>query len=243
MELQGQVALITGAGRGIGKETAQLLAKQGAAIAVCALEEQQCIDVAMDIASKYGVKTMALTCDITDYAQVQQAVAKVKRHFGKIDLLINNAGGMLLKPFTEMSVEEWQWMQRINVDGAFYMCKEVVPHMIAAQSGCIINISSIWGTKGGPNRSAYITSKHAVIGFTKALGEELKPHRIRVNAVCPGPTNTQMTDDLGAGFNKDGWLEPIDIAHVIANLAMPQSRAVTATAVEAFGYGAPVGLS
>ena len=108
------------------------------------------------------------------------------------------------------------------------------------KDGVIINISSIWGTKGGPDRSAYITSKYAVLGFTKALGEELKPYRVRVNAVCPGPVDTKMTDDLGPNVNKEGWLKPIDIANIIVDLCLPKSVAVTATAIEAFGSGRPV---
>ena len=83
---------------------------------------------------------------------------------------------------------------------------QIVPSMKQRHDGTIINISSIWGTKGGPNRSAYISSKHAVIGFSKALGEELKPYGVRVNAVCPGPVDTKMTDELGADINKTGWL-------------------------------------
>jgi NAD(P)-dependent dehydrogenase (short-subunit alcohol dehydrogenase family) len=112
--------------------------------------------------------------------------------------------------------------------------------MIEKRHGVIINLSSIWGTKGGPDRSAYIASKYACLGFSKALGEELKPYKIRVNAVCPGPVNTKMMDDFDV--NKDNWLHPLDLAHVIVDLCLPKSSAITATAIEAFGYGRPVNL-
>lgn len=243
MELLGKVALVTGGGRGIGKESALLLASKGAKVAVCARNEQECAEVQQLIETKYNVPSIGIKCDVSDYTQVQEAVAVVAKELGPIDILINNAGAMALKPFTETTPDEWIKMHDINVHGPYYFCYETVPSMTERRTGSIINISSIWGTKGGPNRSAYISSKHAVIGFSKALGEELKPYGIRVNAVCPGPVDTQMTNDLGANLNKDGWLDAIDIANVIVDLVLPKSRAITATSVEAFGFGAPVGLA
>ena len=159
---------------------------------------------------------------------------------GSVDILVNNAGTMLLKPFDETTIEEWDFVQNINSRAPFLFSREVVPSMKEKQDGVIVNISSIWGTKGGPDRSAYITSKYAVLGFTKALGEELKPYRVRVNAVCPGPVDTKMTDDMGPNLNKEGWLKPIDIANIIVDLCLPKSVAITATAIEAFGSGRPV---
>ncbi|MEK4384432.1 SDR family oxidoreductase [Solibacillus sp. FSL W7-1464] len=243
MELLGKVALVTGGGRGIGKETALLLASKGAKVAVCARNEQECTEVQQLIETTYNVPSIGIKCDVSNYAQVQEAVAVVTTELGPIDILINNAGAMALKPFTETTPDEWIKMHDINVHGPYYFCYETVPSMIERRTGAIINISSIWGTKGGPNRSAYISSKHAVIGFSKALGEEMKPYGIRVNAVCPGPVDTRMTDELGVDLNKSGWLEAIDIANVIVDLVLPKSRAITATSVEAFGYGAPVGLA
>ena len=119
---------------------------------------------------------------------------------GSVDILVNNAGTMLLKPFDETTIEEWDFVQNINSRAPYLFAREVVPSMKEKKDGVIVNISSIWGTKGGPDRSAYITSKYAVLGFTKALGEELKPYRVRVNAVCPGPVDTKMTDDIRTEF-------------------------------------------
>ena len=243
MELQGKVAIVTGGGRGIGRETALLLASYGAKVAVCARSEADCQEVSELINQTYGTETMAISCDVRNPEQVRQVVAAVRQNLGDVDILINNAGAMAMKPFTETTQEEWLQIHDVNVNGPYYFCYETVPSMIERQTGVIINISSIWGTKGGPNRSAYISSKHAVIGFSKALGEELKPYGIRVNAVCPGPVDTKMTDDLGINLNKTGWLEAIDIANIIVDLVLPKSRAITATSVEAFGYGSPVGLA
>lgn len=243
MQLQGKVALVTGGGRGIGKETALLLASHGAKVAVCSRNEQECEEVKQLIEQTYGTQAFAVTCDVSNAQQVKEVVAKVAEQLGTVDILINNAGAMLMKPLVDMTTEEWIQIHDINVHGPFYFCQQVVPSMIEKNDGVIINISSIWGSKGGPNRSAYISSKHAINGFSKALGEELKPYSIRVNAVAPGPVDTKMMEVLGAGANKNGWLVPLDIANVIVDLVLPKSRAITATSIEAFGYGAPVGLA
>lgn len=142
----------------------------------------------------------------------------------------------------ETSFEEWDQIHNINLNAPFYLCKEIVPLMIEKGKGSIINISSIWGIKGGPDRSAYISSKHAILGFSKALGEELKKHGIRVNAICPGPVDTQMTNDLGINLDKTGWLMPADIANIIVDLCLPKSQHIVNATIEAFGNGKPVGL-
>lgn len=240
MELKGKVALVTGGGRGIGRETCLLLASHGADVAVCARSKSECEEVVQTINERYGTKAIVVLCDVGNKDEVKICVEQVKEQLGKIDILINNAGVMCLKPFVETSIDEWQWVQDINVNGPFYLCKEIVPDMIGRRDGVIINIASIWGTKGGPNRSAYISSKHAIIGFTKALGEEMKPYGIRVNAVSPGPVDTKMMSDLAPNYDKSAWLKPIDIANVIVDLVLPKSVAVTATTIEAFGKGQPV---
>lgn len=243
MDLQNKVALVTGASRGIGKETAILLASHGASVAICARNQQDCDEVANYIKETFNTPVFAGVCDVGNEQDVKQFVEKSVEQLGPIDILINNAGTMLLKPFTETTTEEWTNMFDINVHAPFYFSKEVVAGMKERQSGAIVNIASIWGTKGGPDRSAYIASKHAIIGFSKALGEELKPYNVRVNAVCPGPVDTKMTDALGEGVNKTGWLQPIDVAYVIVDLVLPKNRAITASSVEAFGAGMPVGFA
>lgn len=242
IDLKGKVALVTGGGRGIGRETCLLLASYGASVAVCARSKEECDEVVQMINETYSTKAMTVLCDVGNLEEIKRAIGEVKKELGSIDILINNAGVMLLKPFVETSIEEWNWVHDINVNAPFYLCKEVVPDMMAKNNGVIINIASIWGTKGGPNRSPYISSKHAIIGFSKALGEELKPHGIRVNAVCPGPVDTKMMHEIVPGLDTSSWLKPIDIANVIVDLVLPKSVAITATSIEAFGSGQPVSV-
>jgi NAD(P)-dependent dehydrogenase (short-subunit alcohol dehydrogenase family) len=242
LELKDKVALVTGGGRGIGRETCILLAKQGAKVAIFSDNESESKETAAYITEELGGAAIALTGDVRSEEDVNQAVQTTEESLGSIDILINNAGVMLLKPFHETTVKEWDFVQDVNVRGVFLCSRAVVPQMMAKKNGVIINLSSIWGTKGGPDRSAYIASKYAVIGFSKALGEELKPYKIRVNAVCPGPVDTKMMDDIAPDVNKDNWLHPIDLANVIVDLCLPKSAAVTATAIEAFGSGRPVNL-
>jgi NAD(P)-dependent dehydrogenase (short-subunit alcohol dehydrogenase family) len=240
LELKDKVALVTGGGRGIGRETCILLAKHGAKVAVFSNNESESKETASYISEVVGGEAIALNGDVRLEEDINQAVQTTEQSFGSIDILINNAGVMLLKPFHEMTVEEWDFVQDINIRGVYLCSRAVVPQMIEKRHGVIINLSSIWGTKGGPDRSAYIASKYACLGFSKALGEELKPYKIRVNAVCPGPVNTKMMDDFDV--NKDNWLHPLDLANVIVDLCLPKSAAITATAIEAFGYGRPVNL-
>jgi NAD(P)-dependent dehydrogenase (short-subunit alcohol dehydrogenase family) len=240
LELKDKVALVTGGGRGIGRETCILLAKHGAKVAVFSNNESESKETASYISEVVGGEAIALNGDVRLEEDINQAVLTTEQSLGSIDILINNAGVMLLKPFHEMTVEEWDFVQDINIRGVYLCSRAVVPQMIEKRHGVIINLSSIWGTKGGPDRSAYIASKYACLGFSKALGEELKPYKIRVNAVCPGPVNTKMMDDFDV--NKDNWLHPLDLANVIVDLCLPKSAAITATAIEAFGYGRPVNL-
>jgi NAD(P)-dependent dehydrogenase (short-subunit alcohol dehydrogenase family) len=242
LELKGKVALVTGGGRGIGRETSILLAKQGAKVAVFSNNQSECEETANYIKENLDGEAIALWGDVRSENDVNKAVKEVQKIFGAIDILINNAGVMTLKPFDETTIEEWDFTQDVNVRGVYLFTRAVVPQMKEKMNGIIVNISSIWGTKGGPDRSAYITSKYAVIGLTKALGEEFKPYKIRVNAVCPGPVDTKMMEDLAPDVNKENWLHPRDIANVIADLCLPKMKAITATAIEAFGSGRPVNI-
>ncbi len=240
--LKDKVALVTGGGRGIGRETCILLAKQGAKVAAFSRNESELKETVNYIREELGEDAIYIIGDVCSEEDIKRAVKETRESLGSIDILVNNAGAMLLKPFNNTTVEEWDFLQNVNVRGPFLFSKEVVPEMIEKRNGVIINISSIWGTKGGPDRSAYIASKYAVIGFTKALGEELKPYNIRVNSVCPGPVVTKMTEDLGENINKESWLQPIDIANVIVDLCSPKMKALTAATIEAFGSGRPVNL-
>jgi len=191
---------------------------------------------------KQGGEAIAIFGDVRSESAVNDAVKTTLDTFGRIDILVNNAGVMIIKPFLETTVDEWNRIHDVNLNGVYLFCRAVIPHMMERKSGTIVNVSSIWGTKGGPDRSAYISSKFAVVGLTKALAEEFKTGGIRVNAVCPGPVRTKMMEDLAPDVNKDNWLAPSDIAHVIHFLCLPESKSMTGTVVEAFGHGRPVNL-
>ncbi|MFK9095017.1 SDR family NAD(P)-dependent oxidoreductase [Bacillus salipaludis] len=242
LELTEKVAFVSGGGRGIGRETCFLLAKHGAKVAVFSNNQSESDETANYINRELGGEAISLIGDVRKEDDINRAVQETQEKLGSIDILINNAGVMLLKPFHETSVEEWDFVQDVNIRGVYLCARAVVPQMREKRDGVIINLSSIWGTKGGPDRSAYIASKYAVIGFSKALGEELKPYKIRVNAVCPGPVDTKMMEDLAPDVNKENWLQPIDLANVIVDLCLPKMKAVTAAAIEAFGNGRPVNL-
>jgi 3-oxoacyl-[acyl-carrier protein] reductase len=242
LDLKDKVALVTGGGRGIGRETCILLAKQGAKVAIFSNNQSESKDTATYITEEGGGEAIALVGDVRSEDDVNRVVHETQEKLGSIDILINNAGVMSLKPFCDMEIGEWDFIQDVNVRGVYLCTRAVVPQMMEKRNGVIINVSSIWGTKGGPDRSAYITSKYAVIGLTKALGEEFKPYKIRVNAVCPGPVDTKMMEDLAPDVNKENWLHPRDMAHVIVDLCLPKMVAITGATIEAFGSGRPVNL-
>lgn len=237
--LLGKVAVVTGGGRGIGQATSFSLAKLGATVVILSNEQVENENTVYQIQNSGG-KAKGYFCDLASRNSIEQTFNRIDEEVGIVDILINNAGSMIIKPFLDTTVEEWDTMQALNVRGMYLATRAAVPNMKLQNKGIIINISSIWGIKGGPDRSAYITAKHGVIGFTKALGEEFRPYNIRVNAVCPGPVATKMMEDLAPEVNKDDWLHPVDIAEIIVDLCLEKSKSVTAEVIEAFGNGRPV---
>lgn len=190
------VALITGASGGIGGAIALRLAQDGYAVAVhCYRNEQKAQAICEEIRAFGGVAEV-FVCDITDADAVDFMVNEICRTLGCVTVLVNNAGIAQQKLFTDLSVDEWQRMMAIHVDGAFYTCRAVLPDMIRAHSGSIVNISSMWGQTGGSCEVHYSTAKAALIGLTKALAKEVGPAGIRVNCVAPGVIRTDMLAEL-----------------------------------------------
>ena len=190
------VALVTGASGGIGRAIAVALARDGFAIAVhCHRNEQKAQEVRDEILSMGGTAEVYV-CDITDADAVDYMVNEICRTLGCISVLVNNAGIAQQKLFTDLSVDEWQQMMAVHVDGAFYACRAVLPDMIRAHSGAIVNVSSMWGQTGGSCEVHYSTAKAALIGLTKALAKEVGPAGIRVNCVAPGVIRTEMLAEL-----------------------------------------------
>ncbi|HEY7033018.1 MAG TPA: SDR family oxidoreductase, partial [Thermomicrobiales bacterium] len=178
--LHGRVGLVTGAGGGIGREIARRLAREGMAVAVLDRDGAAAQRVADEIGG------FAAAVDVTAPDEVGRAVDAALARFGRIDLLVNNAGVAWMGPALEMPLDALQTMLRVNVEGVFIVSRAVLPHMIARRSGSVVNLASWAGKTGNAFFAGYSASKFAVIGLTQALAREMAPHGIRVNAICPG---------------------------------------------------------
>ena len=196
MSLEGKVALVTGASRGIGRAAAKALAAAGAHVAVNFVNRRDAaLEVQQDIEA-LGRECILAQADVAVRQDVERMASLVLDHFGRIDILVNNAtlhrGGKV----DRLSKSDWQSVIDSCLGGAFNCCQQVVPHMTAQRSGCLINISSIMGRIGWPGDTAYGTAKAGLVGFTRSLAKELAPHGIRANVVMPGYIETDMTAAL-----------------------------------------------
>jgi len=223
--LSGQVAVVTGAGRGIGAAIAHKLAALGATVAVCG-RTRKTLEATTSSISALGGHARTLACDVNDLESVQTLAAAVAQSFGKIDILVNNAGvGSFATPLHEMTPQAWEKLLNTNLRGVFYCVRSFAPMMILAGTGHIVNISSLAGKNALPNGAAYAASKWGLNGLSYSIAEELRGHGIRVSVVCPGSVDTELSPHTGKDSNK--MLKPDDVAHVVAMLVTqaPQSFA------------------
>jgi 3-oxoacyl-[acyl-carrier protein] reductase len=221
--LTGQVAVITGAGRGIGAAIAAKLASLGATTVLCGRTREPLQSTA-DAISKAGGQAKPLPCDVTDLHSVEAAAAQVDQTLGRIDILVNNAGvGGFGGPLHQLPPEAWDQVLNTNLRGVYYGIRAFAPIMIRARTGHIINISSLAGKNALPNGAAYAASKWGLNGLSYSVAEELRIHNIRVSVVCPGSVDTDLSPH--AGKDKTKMLHPEDVAHVVAMLVTqaPQS--------------------
>ncbi|WP_082236044.1 SDR family oxidoreductase [Halobacillus massiliensis] len=199
-ELKGKTAIVTGGGRGLGEQIAEGLAEAGADIVLCSRKVEACEEVAQRLREEHGVKTLALSCDVTNDEQVQQVVDQTVQEFGNIDILINNSGASWGAPALEMPLEAFQKVMNVNVTGTFLMSQKVGEVMVKQQSGKIINIASVAGLGGTDpgfmDTIGYNASKGAVVTFTKDLAVKLGGSNIQVNALAPGFFPTKMSKVL-----------------------------------------------
>jgi len=192
-ELTGQTAIVTGAGTGIGEVIAQRLTAAGARVAVADIDG----DAASAVARKLGGGAFALTLDVTKTSQVAATIAKVIEIAGSLEILVNNAGiAGRAAPIWEQTDEDWHRVMDLNINGPFYLCRAVLPHMRAKGYGRIVNIASIAGKEGNPNMVAYSASKAAIIGLTKSIAKEVAAEGICINAVAPAVIRTKILDQL-----------------------------------------------
>jgi len=221
--LNGQVAVITGAGRGIGAAIAAKIASLGATAMLCGRTREHLQQTAAAI-SKAGGRAEPLECDVTNLRSVEAAAAHVDQTLGRLDILVNNAGvGGFGGPLHQMPPESWDAVLNTNLRGVYFCIRAFAPMMIRARAGHIINISSLAGKNALPNGAAYAASKWGLNGLTYSVAEELRAYNIRASVICPGSVDTELSPH--AGKDKTKMLQSEDVAHVVAMLLRqaPQS--------------------
>ena len=241
MNINGQTALITGAGRGIGKTIAVKLAESGSDIAIADMNPVS-DDVLREI-EENGTKCLAYQLDVTDVEAVDSVVKKIIDETGGIHILVNNAGITQDNLFMRMKPEQWSQVIDVNLNGVFHVTKAVIRTMVKQHSGRIINISSVVGFSGNPGQVNYSSTKSGLIGFTKSLSREVGTRGITVNAVAPGFINTAMTQALNESQQQEilsqiplGRMgEAEDIANAVAFLASEEASYITGTVLHVNG--------
>ena len=214
-DLKNKNALITGAGKGIGKAVAIALAKEGVNVILVARTQSDLDEVAQEVTA-LGVKSVTLIADVADINSVNIAVEKALSEFKTIDILINNAGIAAFGKFLELEPEAWERIIQVNLMGTYYATRAVLPNMIERQTGDIINISSTAGLSGNALTSAYSASKFAVLGLTESLMQEVRKHNIRVTALTPSTVATNMAKELKlTDGNPDKVMQAEDMAELI----------------------------
>jgi 3(or 17)beta-hydroxysteroid dehydrogenase len=238
--VKGKVAIVTGGGGGMGRAEAMLLAKEGAKIVVTDLDEAAVKKVAGEINSQGG-KAVSIKHDVASETDWSLVLRKTLEEFGKLDVLVNNAGVILYKKIEDISLSEWRWLMSVNLDGVFLGTKFAIEAMRKSGGGSIVNIASVAGLIGNPDASAYHASKGGVRSFSKAAAIECSKagydYNIRVNSIYPGVINTRMADDLrkdeakyktAVSWHPIGHFgEPEDVAYGVLYLASDESKFLT----------------
>lgn len=237
--LSAQVAVVTGAGRGIGRAIAMKLSQLGAHVILCGRSRPALEETAAAIerngdhgssetwnSGKSAARSTVIPCDVTDLSSVEALANQVERPLQRLDILVNNAGiGSFNGPLYQLAPENWDQVLNTNLRGVYYCIRSLAPLMIKTRGGHIINISSLAGKNALPNGAAYAASKWGLNGLTYSVAEELRPHNIRVSVICPGSTHTEFSPHTG--MNTGIMLQAADVAHVVAMLVTqaPQSFA------------------
>lgn len=230
-----RIALVTGSSRGIGRAVARRLAAEGCAVCINYRERQDCAEALAAELTAAGCRVMTVQADVSQRQQVNDMVHRVEDTFGPVSLLVNNAGVAGQALFQDVTDEMWQRYFSTNVDGAYHAIQAVLPAMLHAHEGCILNISSIWGQRGASCEVTYSCTKAALIGLTRSLASELAPTHIRVNCIAPGVIKTDMLDALPPEVLPQLAEEtplrrlgtPEDIAHAAAFLASEKADFIT----------------
>ncbi len=242
--LSGKTALITGASRGIGKGIAEVFAKNGCNIAftfASSVEKARAFEA--ELAAQYGVKVKGYQSNAGDFAQSESLATEVIAEFGKVDILINNAGITRDTLMLRMTENQWDEVMETNLKSAFNLTKAFLKHFLGNRAGSIINMSSVVGVTGNAGQANYAASKAGLIGFTKSIAKELGSRNIRCNAIAPGFIETEMTETLDENVKK-GWMEtiplkrggtPEDVANACVFLASDMSTYITGQTLSVCG--------
>ncbi|MBD3344116.1 MAG: SDR family NAD(P)-dependent oxidoreductase [Chitinivibrionales bacterium] len=222
--LSGKTALITGAGRGIGKNIALHLAREGAHVVLSARSEHQINALAAEI-TRSGGSARTVTTDISREPEITSLFRTLKEQSASLDIMINNAGIGLFGEIADLSTEDFDRVISTNLRGTFLCCRQAMKIMIQQTSGYIINIASVVGIKGYPNQGAYTASKHGIMGLTKTLAVEAQNHGIRVSAILPGGVDTELAGQARPELDRSLLLSPEDISHTVLFLLSLSERA------------------
>jgi len=215
MELKNKTAIITGAGKGIGRAIAEALAKEGVHLGLIARTASDLQALQQSLSQEYGVKVTSAVADISDRTQAEAAVAAIEMELGAVDILINNAGIASFGTLLDMDPEEWERILHVNVMGTYYVTRAVLPSMIKESSGSIINIASTAGERGFATGSAYCASKFALLGMTESLMQEVRKSNIRVTALTPSTVNTELATNAGLKIgDEDRMMQAEDVAEL-----------------------------
>jgi len=228
--LNGKTALITGAGRGIGRATALALAKEGVNLGLIGLNMTNLEELSSEL-QQFDIKVSAASADVSDLESVNHAVAHIKSELGDIDILVNNAGIAKFGGFLDLTPEEWERIIRVNLMGVYNVTRAVLPDMIDRKSGDIVNISSTAGQKGAPVTSAYSASKFGVLGLTESLMLEVRKRNIRVTALTPSTVATDLAYEANLiSGNAENVMQPEDLAELLVAGLKLNPRVVVKTA-------------
>lgn len=224
-ELAGRAALVTGGGRGIGRAIAVELAGHGAALAITGRTRAQLVETAAELAAG-GAEVLPIEADLRDPAAIEPLVAAVVERFGRLDVLVNNAGVGRRATVEETDAALWDEMMAVNARAPLLLCRACLPHLRRAAPGFVVNVASVAALAGYPGQAAYAASKHALLGLSRSFAKEVQADGIRVHAVCPGGTDTDLLrafrPDLGSGE----VMQPREVAEVVAFLVTRRGLAV-----------------